>query len=93
MGEMGFKCFRMSINWSRIFPLGYGEAPNEAGLAFYDSVFDELHAQGIEPLVTISHYETPVGLANRWDSWADARSIDCYLRYVKTISERYKGKV
>lgn len=93
MGEMGFKCFRMSINWSRIFPLGYEEAPNEAGLAFYDSVFDELHAQGIEPLVTISHYETPVGLANRWGSWADARTIDCYLRYVKTIGERYKGKV
>lgn len=83
----------MSINWSRIFPLGYEEAPNEAGLAFYDSVFDELHAQGIEPLVTISHYETPVGLANRWGSWADARTIDCYLRYVKSIGERYKGKV
>ena len=93
MGEMGFKCFRMSINWSRIFPLGYEETPNEAGLAFYDSVFDELHKNGIEPLVTISHYETPVGLANRWGSWADERTIECYLRYVKTIGERYKGKV
>ena len=93
MGEMGFKCFRMSINWSRIFPLCYEETPNEAGLAFYDAVFDELHKNGIEPLVTISHYETPVGLANRWGSWADARTIDCYLRYVKTIGERYKEKV
>lgn len=93
MAEMGFKVFRLSINWTRIFPNGYDEAPNEAGLAFYDSVFDELHKYGIEPLVTLSHYETPVALTNRWGSWADARTIDCFLRYVKTVGERYKGKV
>lgn len=93
MAEMGFKVFRMSINWTRIFPNGYDEAPNEAGLAFYDSVFDELHKYGIEPLVTLSHYETPVALTNRWGAWADARTIDCFLRYVKTVGERYKGKV
>ncbi len=93
MGEMGYKTFRMSINWTRIFPLGYEEEPNEAGLKFYDDVFDECAKYGIKPLVTISHYETPVGLTNKWGSWIDARTIDCYIRYVKTIGERYKGKV
>ncbi len=93
MGEMGYKTFRMSINWTRIFPLGYEEEPNEEGLAFYDKVFDECVKNGIKPLVTLSHYETPVGLTNKWGSWVDERTIDCYLRYVKAVGERYKGKV
>ncbi|GFH92584.1 aryl-phospho-beta-D-glucosidase BglA [Lachnospiraceae bacterium] len=59
--EMGFKVFRMSINWTRIFPTGMETEPNEAGLAFYDKVFDELNRHRIEPLVTISHYEIPYG--------------------------------
>ena len=91
--KMGFKCFRMSIAWTRIFPLGYEEEPNEAGLAFYDDVFDELLKYGIEPVVTISHYETPLGLTEKWGSWKDRRTVDCYVRYCKTIFERYKGKV
>ena len=91
--EMGFKMFRLSINWGRIFPLGYEEEPNEAGLKFYDSVFDELNKYGIEPLVTLSHYETPVGLTNKWNSWADRRTIDCFVRYATTCFDRYKGKV
>ncbi len=93
MGEMGYKTFRMSINWTRIFPLGYEEEPNEAGLKFYDEVFDECAKYGIKPLVTLSHYETPVGLTNKWGSWVDERTIDCFVRYVKTVGERYKGKV
>ena len=93
MGEMGYKTFRMSINWTRIFPLGYEEEPNEEGLKFYDDVFDECLKHGIKPLVTLSHYETPVGLTNKWGSWADARTIECFCRYVKTVGERYKGKV
>src|SRR5699024_3153460 len=93
MGEMGFKCCRLSISWSRIFPTGMEEEPNEEGLAFYDAVFDECKKYGIEPLVTISHYETPLGLTYVWGSWADRRTIDCYLRYCKAIFERYKGKV
>ena len=92
-GEMGFKTFRMSINWTRIFPTGMETEPNEAGLKFYDDVFDELHKHGIEPLVTLSHYETPVGLTNAWNGWADARTIECWERYVRTVGERYKGKV
>ena len=91
--EMGFKCFRMSIAWSRIFPNGDETEPNEMGLKFYDNVFDELLKYGIEPMVTISHYETPIGLTKKWNSWADRRTIDCYLRYCETIFNRYKNKV
>ena len=91
--KMGFKCFRLSIAWSRIFPLGYEETPNEEGLKFYDNVFDELLKYGIEPVVTISHYETPLGLTKKWNSWADRRTIDCYVRYCETIFNRYKNKV
>lgn len=91
--EMGFKVFRMSINWTRIFPNGDELEPNEAGLKFYDEVFDELHSYGIEPLVTLSHYETPVGLTNKWNSWADRRNIDCFLRFATTCMTRYKDKV
>ena len=93
MAEMGFKTFRMSINWTRIYPLGYEEEPNEEGLKFYDDIFDECLKYGIKPLVTLSHYETPVGLTNKWGSWADARTIDCFARYVETVGNRYKGKV
>lgn len=91
--KMGFKCFRLSIAWSRIFPLGYEETPNEEGLKFYDDVFDELLKYGIEPVVTISHYETPLGLTKKWNSWADRRTVDCYVRYCETIFNRYKDKV
>lgn len=92
-GEMGFKTFRLSINWTRIFPTGLEETPNEEGLKFYDEVFDECAKYGIKPLVTLSHYETPVGLTNAWGSWKDARTIACWERYVRTVGERYKGKV
>lgn len=91
--EMGFKCFRLSIAWARIFPTGLETEPNEEGLKFYDQVFDECIKYGIEPVVTISHYETPIGLTNAWNSWADRRTVDCYLRYCKTLFTRYKGKV
>lgn len=91
--EMGFKMFRLSINWTRIYPNGYDEQPNEEGLKFYDNIFDELNKYGIEPLVTLSHYETPVALTNKWNSWADRRTIDCFVRYATTCFERYKGKV
>ncbi len=91
--EMGFKMFRMSINWTRIFPTGMETEPNEAGLKFYDDVFDELAKYGIEPLVTLSHYETPVALTNTWNGWADERTIECWERYVKAVGQRYKGKV
>ena len=91
--EMGFKCFRTSINWSRIFPVGDEEQPNEAGLAFYDKVFDCCKKHGIEPLVTISHYEIPYGLCEKYNGFADRRVVDFYVNYCKVIFERYKDKV
>lgn len=93
LAGMGFKVFRLSIAWSRIFPNGDDEEPNEKGLSFYDSVFDTCHAYGMEPLVTISHYETPLHLAEAYNGWTNRRLIGFYERYVRTIMTRYKGKV
>ena len=91
--EMGFKCFRLSINWTRIFPTGEETTPNEKGLEFYDRVFDCCKKHGIEPLVTISHYELPYALTEKYNGWADRRLIGFYENYCHTIFERYKDKV
>lgn len=91
--EMGFKVYRMSIAWSRIFPNGDDETPNESGLAFYDKVFDECLKYGIEPLVTLSHYETPYNLAKKYDGWRNRKLIGFFEKYVRTVFTRYKGKV
>jgi 6-phospho-beta-glucosidase len=91
--EMGFKVFRTSIAWSRIFPEGDETEPNDKGLQFYDDLFDECHKYGIEPLVTISHYETPLGLSKKYDGWRNRKLISFYETYVRTIFGRYKGKV
>lgn len=91
--EMGFNVFRTSIAWSRIFPKGDEEEPNEAGLKYYDELFDELHAHGIEPLVTLSHYETPLYLARKYHGWVDRRMIHFYEKFARTVLERYKDKV
>ena len=91
--EMGFKTFRLSIAWSRIFPNGDELEPNEKGLEFYDKVFDELAKYDIEPLVTLSHYETPLGLARGYNGWTDRRLIGFFERYVRTVFTRYKDKV
>jgi 6-phospho-beta-glucosidase len=90
--EMGFKCYRMSIAWSRIFPNGDEEVPNEEGLKHYDEVFDTCHQYNIEPIVTISHFETPLGLL-KYGSWENRKVIDFYLSYCETLFKRYKGKV
>lgn len=91
--EMGFTTFRLSIAWSRIFPNGDDAEPNEEGLRFYDRVFARCRELGMEPLVTISHYETPLALAERYDGWRDRRLIDLYARYVQVLVERYRGVV
>lgn len=91
--EMGFKVFRTSIAWSRIFPNGDDLVPNEKGLRFYDDLFDECHKYGIEPLVTISHYETPLHLAAEYNGWTNRKLILFFENYVRTIFKRYKGKV
>lgn len=91
--EMGFKVFRTSIAWSRIFPNGDELGPNEEGLQFYDNLFDELAKYGIEPLVTLSHYETPLHLARKYNGWVNRDLIGFYERYVRTVFNRYKNKV
>jgi len=91
--EMGFTVFRLSIAWSRIFPNGDDETPNEEGLAFYDAVFDECARQGIEPLVTISHYETPLHLTETYNGWASRDLIGHYERYVRVLFDRFGSKV
>ncbi|WP_314723502.1 glycoside hydrolase family 1 protein [Enterocloster bolteae] len=91
--ELGFKTYRMSISWSRIFPTGLEEKPNEEGLRFYDAVFAELHKYGIEPMVTLHHFEVPLELTNRWGAWADRRTVDCFIRYCGVVYERYKNQV
>jgi len=93
LGEMGFKTFRMSINWSRIFPKGDEAQPNREGVEFYRRVFTELKKQGIEPLVTISHYEMPFHLAKTYNGWTDRRCVDFFLNYCKVIFTEYKGLV
>lgn len=91
--EMGFKTFCMSIAWSRIFSNGDDATPNEAGLAFYDKVFNELNKYGIEPLVTLSHYEFPIHLITEYGGWKNRKVIDCFVRYTETVFNRYKDKV
>ena len=91
--EMGFNMFRMSISWSRIFPTGMEDEPNEAGLAFYDKVFDELKKYNIEPLVTLSHYEMPYALVEKYNGWASRELIPLFEKYCQTVFERYKDKV
>lgn len=93
LAEMGFKVFRLSINWARIFPNGDDTIPNEEGLAFYDDVFDECLKYGIEPLVTLSHYETPLNLTLKYNGWADRQVIDLFVQYAETVFKRYKDKV
>lgn len=91
--EMGFKAFRTSISWARIFPNGDDETPNEKGLQFYDDVFDELHKYGIEPIVTLAHYETPLSLVERYNGWMNRDLIEVFEKYAVTVFERYKDKV
>ncbi|ADI27614.1 glycoside hydrolase family 1 protein [Geobacillus sp. C56-T3] len=91
--EMGFKAFRLSIAWTRIFPNGTESEPNEEGIVFYDQVFDELHKYGIEPVVTISHYEMPLHLAKEYGGWRNRELVALFERYARAIFERYKEKV
>jgi 6-phospho-beta-glucosidase len=86
--EMGMKCFRTSIAWTRIFPNGDDLEPNENGLQFYDDLFDELLKYGIEPVITLSHYETPVHLINEYDGWTNRKLIGFFENYCKVVLNR-----
>lgn len=91
--EMGFKALRTSIAWSRIFPRGDEEQPNAKGLQFYDDLFDELIANGIEPVITICHYETPLYLAKTYGGWKNRALIPFFEKFCNVIFNRYKDKV
>lgn len=91
--EMGFKVFRYSISWARLFPNGDDKEPNELGLKFYDNIIDECLKYGMEPLITISHFDFPIVLIEKFGGWYNRELIDLYLRYCEVIFNRYKGKV
>lgn len=91
--KMGFKALRISIDWSRIYPLGDEEQPNQAGINHYIAVVEELHRYGIEPIVTLCHFEMPYHLVEKYGSWENRKLIDFYLKYCKTMFEALKGKV
>lgn len=93
LAEMGFTAFRFSISWARIYPTGFEAEPNEQGLAFYDALLDELEKYGIEPVVTISHYEMPIGLSTELNGWLSRKCIDEYLKYAETVFRRYRDRV
>ena len=91
--EMGFKCYRLSIAWTRILPNGDDEVPNVEGLRFYHEVFDECLKYGIEPLVTICHFDTPIALIKKYGGWKDRRMIDAFLHLCKILFENYGDMV
>ncbi|VWX38666.1 6-phospho-beta-glucosidase BglA [Exiguobacterium oxidotolerans] len=91
--EMGLKCLRTSIGWSRIFPNGDETEPNEAGLQFYDDVFDELIKHGIEPIITLSHFEMPLHLAREYGGFRNRKVADFFERFAEVCFTRYKDKV
>ncbi|EUJ36971.1 6-phospho-beta-glucosidase [Brochothrix campestris] len=91
--ELGFKCFRTSIAWSRIFPLGDEAEPNEVGLQFYDDLFDELLKYNIEPVITLSHFEMPNHLVKTYGGWKNRRVIDFFVHYADVVLQRYQHKV
>ncbi|MCW6554363.1 6-phospho-beta-glucosidase [Yersinia ruckeri] len=91
--EMGFKCFRTSIAWTRIFPKGDEQQPNEAGLQFYDDMFDELLKYGIEPVITLSHFEMPWHLVKMYGGWKNRRVVDLFVKFGEVVMDRYKNKV
>ncbi len=93
LGEMGFKTFRLSIAWTRIYPNGNESIPNEKGLQFYENIFKECHKYGIEPLVTINHFDCPMHLIQTIGGWRSRKMIDYFITFAKTILLRYKGLV
>lgn len=93
LSGLGLKTFRTSINWSRIFPNGDDKEPNEAGLKFYDDLFDEILKNGMEPMITVSHYEMPLNLPLNYKGWYSREVIDFFVKYCNTVFDRYAGKV
>ena len=93
MAEMGFKAYRFSVSWARIFPTGVEETPNEEGLRFYEQIVDGLIARGIEPVVTLCHFDIPLYLVDTYGSWKNRKVVDCYVKFCKALFERFGKKV
>ncbi len=91
--EMNMKCYRFSIAWTRIFPNGDDETPNEKGLDFYEAVVDECLKYGIEPLITICHFDAPIALIKKYGGWKDRRMIDAFMKLCYALFTRLNGKV
>ncbi|MDN6125730.1 MAG: family 1 glycosylhydrolase, partial [Lactiplantibacillus plantarum] len=91
--DLGLKCFRTSIAWTRIFPNGDENEPNEAGLKFYDDLFDDLLAHGIEPVITLSHFEMPYHLVKEYGGWRNREMIRFFVKFARVVLERYRNKV
>jgi len=93
MAEMGFKVFRTSIAWSRLFPQGDELTPNQQGIAFYRAVFEECKKYGIEPLVTLCHFDVPMHLVTEYGSWRNRKLVELFSRYARTCFEAFDGLV
>lgn len=91
--EMGFRCYRFSFSWSRIFPTGEETEPNREGLRFYDELVDELLKYGIEPVVTLCHFDAPLGMVEKYGSWRSRKMIECFLRYCETVFRHFKDRI
>lgn len=93
LADMGFKTFRTSIDWTRIFPTGEDEEPNPLGLAYYDKLISKIIDLGMEPIITLLHYETPVNITLKYGGWNNRKVVDLFVKYGKVILERYKDQV
>lgn len=93
IAQMGFRCFRMSISWARIFPTGEEKEPNQKGLDFYDKVFAECEKYHIIPIVTLCHFDMPWSIVEKYNGFANRRTIDLFLHYARTVMEYFKGRV
>lgn len=91
--ELGANSFRFSISWSRIFPTGEEEAPNEAGLQFYENILTELERLQMEPIVTLSHFEIPLHLVKKYNGWENRKVVELFLHYAETVLQRFKGRI
>ena len=93
MEELGLNAFRTSISWSRIFPNGDDPEPNEAGLQYYENLVDSMRKHGMEPLMTLTHFELPLALAKKYGGWGNRKLVDLYVKYCEVLFTRLKGKV
>lgn len=93
LAEMGFKALRLSFSWSRIYPRGDEKSPNKKGLEFYDKVIEACLKNNIQPIVTLSHFETPLIIATKYGGWKNRKVIEFFKRYCNTVFLHFKGRI